>query len=168
MILTALGFILSLSALNVDAFIVKQNVQREIHRQADTPPREVRVWMCNYFLGLSEDAIPPLVSAFHSKSLPVSVKEEIGAALTCMRLDPHSDENIPGNLFISRVTALIVPSEDVKRNWTPIRSNRSMGPPKSRNTRWGRILLLSIFCGLINNSPTAKVRLFTETDLNGL
>ncbi len=106
MILTALGFILSLNALNVDAFIVKQNVQREIHRQAETPTNGSSGLDVNYFLGLSADAVPPLVSAFHSSSLPDSVREEIGAALTCMRLDRSDESDMPWQSFhLSRYRA---------------------------------------------------------------
>ena len=45
-----------------------------------------------YFLDLSEDAIPPLVEAFHSKSLPVAVKEKVGAALVCMHYEYEQDK----------------------------------------------------------------------------
>lgn len=84
MILASLGFVLSLSLLNVDAFIVKQNVQREIRSTTDKTFAHGRADLdTQYFLDLSDDAIPPLVSAFHSKALPASVKEKIGAALTC-------------------------------------------------------------------------------------
>ena len=84
MILVALGFIVSLSVLNVDAFIVGQNVQREVRSTADKAFAQGRADLdTQYFLDLSDDAIPPLVHAFQSKSLPVAVKEKIGAALAC-------------------------------------------------------------------------------------
>jgi hypothetical protein len=38
-----------------------------------------------YFIDLSEDAIPELVSALQSPSLPDSVKEKVGASLACIR-----------------------------------------------------------------------------------
>ena len=83
-ILAALGFIVSLSALNVDAFIVKQNVQREIRGTTDKTFAQGRADLdAQYFLDLSDDAIPPLVNAFQSKSVPATVKEKIGAALAC-------------------------------------------------------------------------------------
>jgi hypothetical protein len=92
MILAALGFVISLSVLNVDAFIVKQNVQREIRSTTDKTFAQGRADLdAQYFLDLSEDAIPPLVTAFHSKSLPVSVKEKIGAALACKQYDRKQD-----------------------------------------------------------------------------
>jgi hypothetical protein len=84
MILASLGFVISLSVLNVDAFIVRQNVQRELRGAGSQSASQNRVDLdAAYFLDLSDDAIPPLVNAFHSKSLPVSVKEKVGAALAC-------------------------------------------------------------------------------------
>ena len=92
MVLAALGFVTSLSLMNVDAFIVKQNIQREL-RSSDKPAVQSRVDLdAQYFLDLSEDAIPPLVSAFHAKSLPVSVKEKIGAALACKQYQHKQDK----------------------------------------------------------------------------
>jgi len=93
MVLASLGFVISLSVLNVDAFIVKQNIQRELRGAADKSAAQSRVDLdAQYFLDLSDDAIPPLVNAFHSKSLPVSVKEKIGAALTCKQYEHKQDK----------------------------------------------------------------------------
>jgi hypothetical protein len=79
MLIAAFGFAVTLPLLNVDAFIVKQNIQREIQGQAseDLDSR--------YFLNLSDDAIPPLVDALRSPTLPDSVHEKVGAALACIR-----------------------------------------------------------------------------------
>ena len=88
MIFASVGFVISLSLLNVDAFIVKQNVQREIRSVADTglalSQGDLDV---QYFLNLSDDAIPALVRAFHSKSLHLSVKERLGAVLACKKYE---------------------------------------------------------------------------------
>jgi hypothetical protein len=94
MILAALGFVVSLSLLNVDAFIVRQNVQRELNGGGETSAQQSRVDLdAQYFLALSDDAIPALVDTFQSESLPVSVKEKIGAALACKayRREPVTD-----------------------------------------------------------------------------
>jgi hypothetical protein len=42
-----------------------------------------------YFLDLSDDAIPSLVSAYQMKSTPVAVKEKLGASLACFRYSRH-------------------------------------------------------------------------------
>ena len=87
-VLAAFGFVTSLSILNVDAFIVNQNVQREIRSTTDKTFAQGRADLdAQYFVNLSEDAIPPLVSAFHSKSIPASVKEKVGAALACKQYE---------------------------------------------------------------------------------
>jgi hypothetical protein len=85
MIIASLGFVISINMLNVDSFIVKQNIQRELSGvdvELDS----------QYFLGLSDDAVPALASAFVNKSLPSSVNEKIGAALTCMRYEREQDD----------------------------------------------------------------------------
>ena len=88
MVLASLGFVISLNLLNVDAFIVKQNVQREIRSAADPAFAQGREDLdVQYFLDLSDDAIPALAEAFQNKSLPDTVNEKLGAALACKRYD---------------------------------------------------------------------------------
>jgi hypothetical protein len=94
MLLAAFGFIISLNVLNVDAFIVKQNVQREIRGVNDKTFAQGRADLdTQYFLDLSDDAIPPLVSAYQTKSLPASVKDKLGASLACFRYTRNQVEN---------------------------------------------------------------------------
>jgi hypothetical protein len=101
MVLAGLGFVISLNVLNVDAFIVRQNIQREIRSTNDKVFAEGRADLdTQYFLDLSDDAIPPLVSAFHSQSLPDSVKEKIGAALACKQHErKQNDSKVPWQSF---------------------------------------------------------------------
>lgn len=79
MLIASFGFAASLPILNVDAFIVDQNIRRELNGTAvedlDSP----------YFTQLSDDAIPPLVKALQTPSLPDSVHEKVTAALACIR-----------------------------------------------------------------------------------
>ena len=108
MVLAALGFVVSLTLLNVDSFIVKQNVRREIRGAADKSLTQGRVDLdAQYFLDLSDDAVPALASAFQNKSLPVPVREKVGAALFCKRYDrEHSVTNSAWQSFhFSRFTA---------------------------------------------------------------
>jgi hypothetical protein len=108
MVLASLGFIISLNLVNVDAFIVRQNVQREIRSATDQAFAQGRADLdAQYFLDLSDDAIPPLVSAFQSKSLPESVKEKVGAALACKLHDrKQNTSKIPWQGFhFSRLNA---------------------------------------------------------------
>ncbi len=80
MLIASFGFAISLPILDVDAFIVRQNIQREIRPQADTIGLDAQ-----YFLDLSDDAVPELVFAYRNSSLPDSVHEKIGASLVCIR-----------------------------------------------------------------------------------
>ena len=109
MILAALGFVTSLGVMNVDAFIVRQNVQREVQGSGDnTFTQGSRPDLdAQYFLDLSDDAVPALVSAFNNSSLPATVHEKLGAALVCKRYDREQDtREIPWQAFhVSRFRA---------------------------------------------------------------
>jgi hypothetical protein len=74
-LIASIGFAASLPLLNVDDFIVRQNVQRAVHGG------ELDV---SYLADLSADAAPALAAAFRSPTLPDSVKEGVGAALACI------------------------------------------------------------------------------------
>lgn len=105
--LTALfGFIISLGFLNVDAFIVRHNLQRELDAQIK-PSSYGRVELdAVYFVELSDDAVPSLVSAFLDKSLPNTVHEKIGAALVCKQYNRDLDKALPWQGFhLSRLNA---------------------------------------------------------------
>lgn len=94
MVLVSLGFVISLSLLKVDAFIVKQNIQREIRSVPDEDFSQGRVELdAQYFLDLSDDAVPALAQAFLNKSVPQAMHEKIGAALACKRHDRKLDEH---------------------------------------------------------------------------
>ena len=93
MILASLGFVISLNVLNVDAFIVKQNVQRELRSLADPLLSRGREDLdVQYFLDLSDDAVPVLAAAFENKSLPEVVNEKLGATLACKRHERELDQ----------------------------------------------------------------------------
>jgi hypothetical protein len=101
MVLVSLGFVVSLSLLNVDAFIVRQNIQRELRGAADQAFAQGRSDLdAQYFLDLSDDAVPVLVEAFTNKSLPDTVHDKIGAVLACKRYDSgQNDRDLPWQSF---------------------------------------------------------------------
>lgn len=73
--LALLGFVASLSLINVDGYIASRNIQRASQGQdLDVP----------YLASLSSDAIPDLVQVFSSASADKSLKEQVGATLVCM------------------------------------------------------------------------------------
>ena len=93
LVLAALGFVVSLNLLNVDAFIVKQNIQRELRGDAEKNlTQDGRVELdAQYFLDLSDDAVPALAAAFQNDTLPEAVREKVGASLFCKRYDREQD-----------------------------------------------------------------------------
>lgn len=92
MLLAALGFIVSLNLLNVDSFIVRQNIQREIRGVNDDAFARGRADLdAQYFLDLSDDAVPQLVNAYQAETLPDSVQEKVGASLACIRYSRDQD-----------------------------------------------------------------------------
>jgi hypothetical protein len=73
-VIASLGFVLSLGIMNVDGFIVQQNVNRTVRGEE---------FDATYLMELSADAVPALTAAYQNQSLPASVKEGVGAALAC-------------------------------------------------------------------------------------
>lgn len=93
MVIASLGFVISLNIINVDHFIVRQNLQREIRAANDEVFANGRADLdAQYFLDLSDDAIPVLADAFLDTSLPEDVREKTGAALACKRYERNQEE----------------------------------------------------------------------------
>lgn len=76
LVITALGFSASLPLLNVDGFIVRQNIARaQRGEELDVP----------YLVSLSADAAPALVQAYRDPALSPSTREAVGAVLVCLQ-----------------------------------------------------------------------------------
>lgn len=73
-LLATIGFVASLALVNVDSFIVRQNVSRAVAGES----LDVA-----YLASLSSDSIPPLVERFTDTSLPGYTRDAAGAALAC-------------------------------------------------------------------------------------
>ncbi len=73
-VLASIGFVVSLSLFNVDASIVRHNVQRAV---------QGKHFNVAHLASLSTDAVPALANEFMDASLPTSIHEGIGAALVC-------------------------------------------------------------------------------------
>jgi len=73
-LLAALGFAVTLSLLNVDAFIVRWNVARAPDGKGLDVP---------YLTSLSTDAVPALAAAFQDQTLPGLTRDAVGAVLVC-------------------------------------------------------------------------------------
>lgn len=81
-LIASLGFAISLSLLNVDGFIVRQNVARAVNGEGLDVP---------YLASLSTDSVPVLVNEFQSPELPGLTRDAVGAVLFC-RQHPNSDQ----------------------------------------------------------------------------
>ncbi len=73
-LIASLGFTISLTALNVDAFTAQQSVIRASNRYHFNIPD---------LAALSEDSLPTFVDAYLNPKLPQSLHEQIGVILTC-------------------------------------------------------------------------------------
>ena len=74
LLLAAIGFTASLALVNVDGFIVRQNVAHAAGSD---------VFDMAYLASLSTDSVPSLVAGFQNQSLPAATRDAIGAALVC-------------------------------------------------------------------------------------
>ncbi|MBN1304256.1 MAG: DUF4173 domain-containing protein [Anaerolineales bacterium] len=89
-VMTSLGFIISLSVLNVDAFIVRQNVARGLQGEEFD-------WQ--YLVTLSDDAVPVLARAYSDQRVSKADQTAIGAVLVCFDNYPEEDTPAPWQSF---------------------------------------------------------------------
>jgi len=83
-LLASVGFAANLALLNVDGFIVRQNVQRAVQGQELDAA---------YLASLTTDAIPALVGNFKNTNHSKEIHEQIGASLACMSsINPVRDD----------------------------------------------------------------------------
>lgn len=79
----ALGFVVALNILNVDAFIVKRNIQRT---------KQGMKLHASYLTELSEDTVPALAALYVDPSLDFETREAVGATLACMHYEDKGSE----------------------------------------------------------------------------
>lgn len=82
-LIASAGFGISLCLVNVDGFIVRQNLQRAMQGQGLDVP---------YLVSLSSDSVPALLDAFNSPATPGMTRDAVGAVLFC-RLQSNSGQN---------------------------------------------------------------------------
>jgi len=75
-----LGFGLTVNFVNIDKFIVQQNIDRVIQMSEDNSDEALDT---GYLYSLSYDSIPPLVSFYTDPTTPRNVKNDIGGILAC-------------------------------------------------------------------------------------
>ena len=87
---TTLGFGLTVNILNIDAFIVNQNISRALTGS------ELDI---GYLVILSNDSIPSLAHIYDDVHLPDDLRNEIGAVLACRAALITEQGNLPWQSF---------------------------------------------------------------------
>jgi hypothetical protein len=88
--LASVGFALTLTLLNVDGFIVRQNIARAPHGDGLDVP---------YLASLSTDAVPALADAYADETLPGYTRDAAGAALVCWQYRHSGDGDTDWRAF---------------------------------------------------------------------
>ncbi len=131
-VLAAVGFSISLLLMNVDGFIVRQNIQRV------QQGHELDV---SYLATLSSDAVPALVDFYNTPSLDQPTRERIGAVLACLQsgsLSPDQRSDTSWQAFhlsdyqarnaLRSLNAALSPYKTNNQNWPP-----SVTTPSGKN-----------------------------------
>jgi hypothetical protein len=97
LLVACFGFAASLPILNVDAFIVRQNIAHEIKSVsssslASRTERTEGGLDEQYLIRLSDDAVPALVTAFKDVSVSDELHEQVGSSLACVRFERDQDK----------------------------------------------------------------------------
>ncbi|MFO8036551.1 MAG: DUF4173 domain-containing protein [Anaerolineales bacterium] len=115
-LIAVLGFVITLNAINVDAFITRRNVSRA----ADEQPIDI-----DYLTGLSNDSVPQLIRLADSPRLTPSQQNELGASLACraalLRDRPASWQGFLWSRY--RAKKLLNQNRNLWRNYTTFREN---------------------------------------------
>jgi hypothetical protein len=101
LLLSIFGFCLTLGVLNVDGFIIKQNVHQRIQTNSELDAA--------YLKELSTDAVPEMIHQYSRLDIPMDVKDILGAELSCRTAETIELYNEPQQVFsnhLSRSTAL--------------------------------------------------------------
>ena len=83
MLLAAVGFAGTLTTMNVDRFIVQQNLNRAVQGEALD---------VGYLASLSRDSVPTLVMDYQDQSLPGYTRDAVGAVLVCQQQIQSEDD----------------------------------------------------------------------------
>jgi hypothetical protein len=85
------GFGITVNTVNIDAFIVQQNMRRVLKASEAEAVKQLDT---RYLYSLSHDAIPLLVAYFTDPAVPSDIRDDIGGLLACrlIALDPPEDQ----------------------------------------------------------------------------
>ncbi len=120
--LTVISFVLSLNLINVDRFIIDQNVKRALNKIIVEEGGEggIENLDTSYFYLLSSDAIPALIQAYKNPQLSEGMKNELSAVLACnfVKITERRDQINWQSFHISeeRARHLLTENRDVFRD----------------------------------------------------
>jgi hypothetical protein len=92
LIIALFAFGLTVNLLNVDAFIVRQNVARILNPTPETADTPLDT---GYLFTLSYDAIPPLVDTYTNPQTPNALRDDLGGVLACRLATMDEDREAP-------------------------------------------------------------------------
>lgn len=90
LLIAVLGFAITLTMINIDGFIVRQNVKRAVAGE------ELDF---SYLQQLTTDAVPEMAKAYQQPGLPAKVKDVLGSALACRAATSESAAQKPWQGF---------------------------------------------------------------------
>ena len=90
LLIVLVGFGASVAILNVDGFIVNQNV-----RQAGSG----EALDVSYLNSLSTDAVPAMIHQYSNPAVPVATREKLGASLACRQKVTNNPSELPWQEF---------------------------------------------------------------------
>jgi len=111
------GFGVTVNLVNIDRFIVQQNINRTISSSEIDSGSTLDT---RYLFSLSYDSIPPLITVFKDSETPEIIKEEIGAILACRLLSLDVSEKQPwytAHFSRSRATQLLEENTHTLENY---------------------------------------------------
>ncbi len=89
-ILFIFGFGVTVNAVNLDRFIVEQNIHQALNDDGESDYSGLDA---GYLNSLSYDSIPPLVEFYDQGNLPTELHEEIGGILACRSVTAEPPES---------------------------------------------------------------------------
>ena len=92
LIIALFAFGLTVNLLNIDAFIVQQNVARVLDPTPETVDTPLDT---GYLFSLSDDAVPALMDTFIAPNTPTSLTDDIGGVLSCRLATLDTDRDDP-------------------------------------------------------------------------
>lgn len=96
LIIALFAFGLTVNLLNVDRFVVRQNVARVLNPSEDTSATPLDT---GYLYSLSYDAIPVMVETYTDPQTPPNLRDDLGGVLACRLATENLDREEPWSSY---------------------------------------------------------------------